>query len=420
MFETLTSTHERGVEESVAFLHELLKEVRPRAFSVRLWEGTIVPATEGQPTRFTLVIRNPGALRRMFSNPTELALGEAYIYDDYDVEGDIEAAVMMGKALSTRLYSLRDRLLLGSLLRRLPDVEQRRNPARSHIPGRLHSQKRDRKAVQFHYDVSNEFYQQFLDSRMMYSEAYFANLDDDLDSAQVNKLERICRALRLQPGERLLDIGCGWGGLILYAAEKYGVEATGITLSEQQAALARDRIRRAGLENRCRVELRDYRELEDAGRFNKIASIGMVEHVGAKKLFEYFRRICRLLRPDGLFLNSGISRSISPGPPREASFIDNYVFPDGELEPIHEILCAAETAGFEVRSTENLREHYGLTLRWWVKRLEEHAAEVRRITNDFTYRVWRLYMAGSAARFLSGGLNVFHTVLAPDRDGCER
>jgi cyclopropane-fatty-acyl-phospholipid synthase len=398
------------VQNSLNFLDEVLSDAYPRAFAIRLWEGSMLPATEGQPTRFTLVIRNPGALRRIFSSPTELSLGEAYIYDDCDIEGDIESAVRFGIFLM-HTRTLRERLRIGSLLLRLPDTSPAHEQRTPRMRGALHSKERDRSAIRYHYDVSNEFYALFLDTRMIYSTACFACPENDLDTAQLNKLENICRALQLQAGERFLDIGCGWGGLIIHAVQNFRVKALGITLSQQQARLTRERIRAAGLDDRCRVEICDYRDLKETTGFDKIASVGMVEHVGAKRLPEYFRRIWRLLSQDGAFLNSGISRPPDEPAHRAGSFTDAYVFPDGDLEPIHEMLRAAEMAAFEVRSTENLREHYGLTLRHWVRRLESHADEARRATDDVTYRVWRLYMAGSAARFMAGSLHVFQTLL---------
>jgi cyclopropane-fatty-acyl-phospholipid synthase len=416
MTTTLIPVRGASVQNSLAFLTELLKDVHLRDFTVRLWEGTTLPASQGQPTRFTLVIQNPGALRRMFSSPSELSLGEAYIYNDCDIEGDIESAVSLGKDVVKREPTLHERLRLQSLLLRLPNTGPPRERGVFLPQGRLHSKERDRRAVQYHYDVSNDFYALFLDSRMIYSAACFTDPHDDLDTAQLYKLEKICRALRLEAGERLLDIGCGWGGLIIHAAESFGVDAVGITPSERQAELARERIRKAGLKDRCHVEICDYRDLEGTPSFDKIASVGMVEHVGARQLPEYFSRTCRLLRPDGLFLNAGISRPSSEPAHRTDSFIDAYVFPDGELETIHDMLRAAEMAGFEVCSIENLRKDYGLTLRHWVRRLESHAEEARLITDDFTYRVWRLYMAGSAARFMSSELYVFHTLLAKTGD----
>jgi cyclopropane-fatty-acyl-phospholipid synthase len=401
----------------MAFLEKIFGAVSPRAFAVRLWDGTMLPASPGQATHFTLRIQHPGALRRMFWSPTELSLGEAYVYDDYDIEGDVEMALSVGLGLLGKARAWGEILRLRSLLMRLPAAGPPHVSLAPQLRGKVHSQARDRCAVRYHYDVSNEFYSLFLDQRMIYSCARFAGPQEDLDKAQQRKLENICRALRLQPGERFLDIGCGWGGLILYAAQNFGVKALGITLSERQAEWARERVRQAGLESRCRVENLDYRDLKEVAAFDKVASIGMVEHVGAKQLPRYFERIKRLLRPGGAFLNSGISRPVSEPSHRPASFTDTYVFPDGELEPVSEMLAEAETAGFEVRASENLREQYGLTLRHWVRRLEKHAEEACRIIDPRTYRVWRLYMAGSAARFFAGSLHVFETLLTRTGEG---
>lgn len=282
--------------------------------------------------------------------------------------------------------------------------------------GRRHSKARDRRAVTYHYDVPGEFYALWLDQRMVYSCAYFATPDEDLDAAQERKLDLICRKLRLRRGEKLLDIGCGWGRLIIHAARRYGVEALGITLSEPQAELANERIRRAGLEDRCRVEVRDYREIEDWGAYDKLVSVGMFKHVGEARLAVYFSRAYRLLRPGGVFLNHGISRN--PGTPerRGPTFISRHVFPDGELVPIGTTLSAAEGRGFEVRDVESPREHYVLTLGHWVRRLEDNAEEARRIVDETTYRVWRLYMSGSAHGFRTGRINVYQALLVrPDR-----
>ncbi len=410
-------TQSRDVQHSLAFLEEVLRDIHPRTFAVRLWDGTIMPPATGQPARFTLVIRHPGALRRMFESPSELRLGEAYIYNDFDIEGDIELAARLGQWLAAQGLSMRDRLRLRSLLTALPDTSPPHDHREARLQGKVHSKVRDRSAIRYHYDVSNEFYALFLDRRMVYSTACFSRPEDDLDTAQLRKLENICRALQLQKSERFLDIGCGWGGLIIHAARNFGVEALGITLSEQQAELAQERIRMAGLQRCCRVEVRDYRDLEKAGAFDKIASVGMAEHVGAEQLQKYFAHIWELLRLGGTFFNSCISRPVNEPRHREDSFTEAYVFPDGELVPIHEVLASAETAGFEVRSTENMRNHYALTLRHWVHRLEDQADKARTITDDIFYRVWRLYMAGSAARFLTGKLHVYQTLLSKPKGG---
>jgi cyclopropane-fatty-acyl-phospholipid synthase len=248
---------------------------------------------------------------------------------------------------------------------------------------------------------------------MIYSCAYFAEPDQDLDAAQERKLDYICRKLRLRPGERLLDIGCGWGGLVIYAAQHYGVQALGITLSQAQVELANERIAAADLVERCRVEYQDYREVAEEEPFDKLVSVGMFEHVGEAKMREYFEQARELLRPQGLFLNHAIAR---PGwiasTTDQETFSNRYVFPDGELIPVSTSARVAEEAGLEVRDIESLREHYALTLRHWVARLESHHEEALRYVDDVTYRVWRLFMSGSAYNFECGVHNIYQTLLS--------
>jgi cyclopropane-fatty-acyl-phospholipid synthase len=384
-------------------------------FAVRLWDGTTWGDRE-RP-RFTLVLKHPGALRNMFTASSELALGEAFIFDDFDIEGSIEAAFELADYLFAGELSVAERLHVGSLLLRLPNNkmgDKEGHPAPD-LQGSIHSKQRDRQAVSYHYDVSNDFYALWLDSRLVYSCGYFKSPQDDLEVAQAQKLEYICRKLRLRRGDRLLDLGCGWGGLMQYAAAKYGVEAFGITLSVPQAELARERFRQAGVSAQCRVEVSDYRDLDLSQQYDKIVSVGMFEHVGGALLTEYFGQAWALLRPGGVFLNHGIAASATfkrKGP----SFVDKYVFPDGELVPIHTTLRAVEACGFEVRDVESLREHYMLTLRHWVRGLEAKHEEARKLTDDITYRVWRLYMSGSAHGFHTGRLNIYQTLLIkPDR-----
>jgi cyclopropane-fatty-acyl-phospholipid synthase len=282
------------------------------------------------------------------------------------------------------------------------------------VKGRRHSVQRDRQAVTYHYNVSNDFYALFLDKNMVYSCAYFAREDEDLDTAQERKLDYLCRKLRLKPGERLLDIGCGWGGLIIHAAKHYGVEALGITLSQPQAEWANERIRQAGLSDKCRVEVMDYREVE--GTFDKLVSVGMFEHVGEEMLPVYFRQAFELLKPGGVFLNHGIAREANV-PWRRNTFSDKYVFPDGELEPIWLTLKAAQEVGFEVRDVESLREHYALTLRHWVQRLEAHHEEALKYVDEVTYRIWRLFMSGASYNFLKGHHEIYQTLLVKSEHG---
>ena len=400
---------------SAAFLEALLADYRKRDFQVRLWDDTTWGAVQ-QP-RFTLVLKHPGALRAMFSRPTELTLGEAYIYDDFDVEGDIEAAFELADYLLERERSLRKSLDLANRLQTLPvNSSAHRNWRPANFSGSVHSRDRDRQAISYHYDLPAEFYALWLDRRMVYSCAYFTAPEEDLDSAQERKLDYICRKLRLRRGERLLDVGCGWGGLIMRAVAHYGVEAVGLTLSVPQAELARQRLCESGLNDRCRVEVSDYRDIEHGQRYDKIVSVGMFEHVGEAFLPEYFSRAYGLLRPGGVFLNHGIASSATyhrHGP----SFSDSYAFPDSDLVPINATLRAAELSGFEVRDVESLREHYALTLHNWVQRLEAHAEEARRITDDTTYRIWRLCMAGAAHRMRKSRLNLYQTLLAKPLKG---
>jgi cyclopropane-fatty-acyl-phospholipid synthase len=400
---------EHAVQTSLEVLEEILGAYQPRDFAVRLWDGTVWPPAPGQPAAFTLVLRHPGALRAMFLPPSEMHLAEAYIYDDFDIEGDIEAVFRVADYVMAQAWGPAEHLRFGSRLLSLPRRDHAQ--AAAHLHGTRHSRTRDRQAVAYHYDRSNDFYALFLDRRMVYSCAYFQTPDDDLDTAQAQKLDYICRKLRLQPGERLLDIGCGWGGLVIYAAEHYGVTAHGITLSRQQADLAHQRIRAAGLQDRCTVEICDYRELDAPAAYDKLVSVGMFEHVGAALLPTYFRQAYRLLKPGGVFLNHGIASSADNPPAKGESFIFRYVFPDGELVPIHVTLRAAEAAHFEVRDVESLREHYALTLHHWVRNLEAHAAEARRLTGDITYRIWRLYMSAALHGFMTRRNNLYQTLL---------
>ncbi len=408
---------DRTSEKALSFLQELLEDLHPRDFAFRLWDGSCWEEEEGRPRRFTLVLNHPGALRSMFWSPSELSLGEAYLYGDFDVEGDIGSAMSLGEYLvglhpgpGKTLRYARHLLSLPS-----PNHPRGRRPS-DRLRGEIHSPERDRKAVTYHYDVSGDFYSLWLDSRMVYSCAYFASAEEDLDAAQERKLDYLCRKMRLQKGERLLDVGCGWGGLLIHAVLRYGVKGLGITLSRPQAELASGRIREAGIADRCSAEVRDYRELDESGPFDKLVSVGMFEHVGRSRLPEYFRKAFRLLRPGGVFLNHGIASNPAFPPVPGSSFSDHYVFPDGDLVPIGETLHAAESAGFEVRDLESLREHYALTLDRWVRRLETRREEAVRAAGETAYRLWRLYMSGAAHRFRTGRNNVYQALLVkPDR-----
>jgi cyclopropane-fatty-acyl-phospholipid synthase len=411
------AAHDEARSTTLALLDETLGAVDAPDVGVRLWDGTRWP--DHRPRAATLVLRHPGALRRMFLPGTELGLGRAFLRDDFDVEGDVETLLEAARPVGDRLTGLRRRLKIARQLVRLPatGVHARVPLGRARLKGRRHSIERDSAAIRYHYDVSNEFYALWLDARMVYSCAYFREPDMTLEEAQEAKLDLVCRKLRLRPGQRLLDVGCGWGGLVMHAAERYGVDATGVTLSERQAALARERIAKAGLEDKARVLVQDYREIE-APPFDAVVSVGMFEHVGQTMLPAYFAKAFSLLRPRGVFLNHGIS---SMGKVRGAdarSFIDAYVFPDGELVPVETSLAAAAGAGFEIRDVESLREHYALTLREWVRRLESRHEDAVSLVGEPAYRIWRLYMAGSAGSFDHGRINVYQTLLSkPDAQG---
>ena len=416
------STHPKEGGESVRLTFQILEELFGRhvsdTLSVRLWDGSLWPDQRVRPV--TLVLRHPGALRAMFAGGTELDLSEAYLYDDFDVEGSIESVFDLAAVLSDRTSGWRKKLALFALLRRLSRARNSRVGGRepAHLRGKEHSVQRDREAVRYHYDVSKDFYGLFLDNRMVYSCAYFTTPEVDLDSAQTAKLDLICRKLRLKPGQRLLDIGCGWGGLALYAAQNYGVDATGITLSSRQVEYAARTIAEAGMAARCRVQPLDYREVSEERPFDALVSVGMFEHVGQRMLPGYFEKAARLLKRGGVFLNHGIACRATDIFGLGPSFSNNYVFPDGELVPINGTLRAAERAGFEVRDVESLREHYALTLRHWVRRLEAGHEKALRHVDEVTYRVWRLYMSGSAHGFGSRRLNVYQTLLAlPHENG---
>jgi cyclopropane-fatty-acyl-phospholipid synthase len=357
----------------------------------------------------------------MISPGTEAGLAEAYLHNDFDIEGDIEAAFEVADFLLAHLGDWKRKLKLAGLLVALPgrnggSTMQR---AAKHLLPRIrvkrHSLAQDRCAVTFHYNVSNDFYRLWLDRRMVYSCAYFQSPDDDLDTAQERKLDYLCRKLRLHAGERLLDIGCGWGALVIHAAKHFGVRAEGITLSKPQAEWARERIAEAGLKSEAKIELRDYREIAINGceLYDAIVSVGMAEHVGREGLPAYFAAARRALKPSGVFLNQAIGENIVARPDnRNGSFIEQYVFPDGDIPPLPVMLRAAESAHFEIRDVENVREHYALTLRHWLRRLEAHHDEALRFLDEATYRVWRLYLAGSAHGFRRGQLAVYQTLLA--------
>lgn len=404
-----------------ALLDELFEPLEGLDFAVRLWDGTTwAPADAGEPA-FTLVVETPSAMRRLLGADSEAALAEAYLGGDLSIEGDIFAVPAVGREILKLRPGLVKRARLALRLRQLPGDTGHETAApvavdlpAAELRGEVHSIERDRAAVTHHYDLSNRFYSLFLDPRMVYSCAVFRSADDSLAAAQLRKLDLICRKLRVRPGERLLDIGCGWGALIIHAAGQFGADALGITLSEQQAELARQRVREAGLEDRCRVEVRDYRELDDDA-FDRVASVGMFEHVGRSRAPEYFATIHRLLRPGGSYLHHAITANPTVDPPDGPTLSDRYVFPDHELIPIGETLCFAEEAGFDVRDVEGLREHYALTLRRWVAGLEANRESAVSEVGEATWKAWHLMIAGAAVGFETGQQGLHQALLVKPR-----
>lgn len=418
-----------ALARSRTLLTQLFGAPGARPFRVRYWEGTVEGPDAPGAVEFTLLLNDPGALRAMLLPPTERSVGEAYLGDLCDVEGDMEAAVaevapVLGELLTPgRLARLLPRLL------RLPrpgtsatPAEPRAEAAGSNVGrapdrrGAKHSPDRDRRSIRHHYDRGNDFYRLFLDPWMQYSCGRFRDGARTLEEAQEAKLELMCERLELGPGRRMLDIGCGWGGLIRYAASRHGVQATGLTLSGKQAEAAREAFRADGLEDRCRVEVRDYRELPDPEPYDSVVSVGMVEHVGHRNLGTYYEKAFEALRPGGLFLNQGIVTLDDAWPPlrrlgerlfhRWTSFIEEHVFPDGELVTGAERIRPAEAAGFETRLVDSFREDYAETCRRWVQRLEARRDEAMELAGERTYRVWRAYMAGSALRFDQGSIGL--------------
>lgn len=410
-----------AVAATLRAVRELFAAVEPPDFAVRLWEGTVWRPAGAVTPAFTLVVERPSALRALLRSRNEAALAEVYLTGGLSVEGDIFAVPAFARSLLSQPRGFRDRGRVALRLLKLPRTGPRSGEAEvpeAVLEGALHSPERDRHAVTHHYDVSNRFYSLFLDPRMVYSCAVFRSADESLERAQRRKLDLICRKLRLREGNRLLDIGCGWGALILHAARHYGVEAVGITLSERQAELARARIRAAGIEGRCRVEVRDYRSVGDAGAYDRVASVGMFEHVGRARAADYFATIHRLLAPGGAYLHHAIAGNPMGKPHQGPTLSDRYVFPDHELIPIGETLTFAELAGFDVRDVEQLREHYALTLRRWVAALETRHAEAAAEVGEPTWRAWHLVFAGAAVDFEAGRQRLAQVLMAkPRADG---
>lgn len=377
---------------------------------VRAYDGSVVGPDDAPAV---VEIRSPAAIRRLITGlGRELAFARAYVAGEIDIVGDIYSVVELrdrvGNVRPTTALLRQAMAALGTdganpigKLRPLPPP-----PEEVRLHGLRHSKSRDAEAIAAHYDVSNDFYQMVLGPSLTYSCAVFERPDDTLEQAQANKHELICRKLALRPDMRLLDVGCGWGSLVIHAAEHHGVEAVGVTISREQHKLATARVEEAGLADRVSIRLADYREIDD-GPYDAVSSVGMFEHVGVAHLADYFQRIHGLLRRGGRLLNHGIAR---PPGEREAisrgGFVNRYVFPDGELVEVGKVTSALQAAGFELRHDESLREHYALTLRRWVRNLEDRWDDAVAEVGSARARIWRLYMAGSALGFEAGAIRI--------------
>lgn len=375
------------------------------SFVIQLWNDSKL-FIGNDFSAFTLRIKDAGVLRDLilFRDPVRLA--EAYFDGSIEVDGDFNAALSLRNYLEslklpfiTKLNLALKVLFLNNHKSALPLAFSRDGES---------PRQNGKETIAFHYDISNDFYQLWLDNRMLYSCAYFENPQQSLEQAQCNKLDHICRKLRLQPGDSYLDIGCGWGALVCWAAKHYGVRAHGITLSQSQYDYACEEVKRQNLQGQVSIELCDYRDLPRSICYDKISSIGMFEHVGLKNLPAYFSIVNHLLKPNGLFLNHGITTAESGwGGCVSSRFINRHVFPDGELETVSTIQTLMENENFEIADVEGLRPHYALTLRHWVDRLEQNHEAAANLVGERNYRIWRLYMTGCALQFEQGQTGIY-------------
>jgi cyclopropane-fatty-acyl-phospholipid synthase len=365
---------------------------------VELWNGDHIDLSAETP-RVKIRVPGPGGLRYLLS-PSLDSLGEAYVEGALEIEGRAADMIQVGNALAAST---------GKPARTPGRVASALRPRWTHPSP--HTREKDAEAIRYHYDVSNDFYSQFLDPAMVYSCAYFENGDEDLATAQVKKIDHILTKIGLQPGQTLLDIGCGWGALVIRAAQKFGARCVGVTLSENQFALARDRVAQAGLQDRIEIRLQDYRDIK--GEFDRITSVGMFEHVGLQHLAEYFGRIDQLLAPGGVVMNHGITTSDieqRSSPYGGGDFIDRYVFPQGELAHLSTVIRSMQEGGLEVRDVENLRRHYARTCALWADNFERNAERIRQIAEPKTFRIWHVYLAGCAYGFAHDWISLYQIV----------
>lgn len=406
------------MDVSISILTTLTEGFTGR-MAVRFWNGQTWQPNAG-PADCTVVLQHPGAVRAMFMSLFNRAVtfSEAYIFDDFDVEGDIFAFTEWVRHLVDRNARLTfwGRLRTARALWKLPKQKKSRDLSLAGTPAREdRSMEHDRQAIHYAYDLPAEFYRLFLDKNMQYTCGYFVRPDDSLDTAQEQKLDYVCRKLRLRPGERYVDFGCGWGYLVIHAAKNFGVEAVGVTLSQEQAQWAERAIAEAGLQGRARIELCDYRNFRPAVPFDKATCIGMGSHIGHKNLPVFLAKVFECLRPGGAYLHHAVNLRPHTPTPQETAFLRKYVFPNVEIQTAPFVQEKAAGVGLEVRDVENLREHYVPTLEYWVRRLEAHREEVIKLVGPVRYRVFRLYMAGATIAFRRGVHQLIQIVMTkPD------
>jgi len=400
-------------------IFEYVCEIINVLFSVRLWDGSIIPLGKNVDSEFFIAINGPGVIGALLRRPTYENLLLQYANGSVDIHGDLIdfVAVARKKRPTKKLKKINKFFLLRQALPLLLSFSEKISVQHEYLydeVGRKESRRDNKKFIQFHYDISNNFYALFLGDEMQYSCGYFTDPDNSLDQAQYHKLDIICRKLRLKPEEKLLDIGCGWGGLICHAAQNYGVKAHGVTLSQEQFDYTTAKVKRLGIEDRVTVELRDYSTLEDT--YDKISSIGMFEHIGIANMPKYFQKINSLLRDRGILLNHGISRHAKPTRRAarkirpERRLLLKYIFPGSEIDNVGHTIDLLEINGFEVHDVEALREHYALTTRHWYKRLMARKEEAINFIGREKFRMWALYLAGVSIGFTDGSMHICQIV----------
>ena len=375
---------------------ESIKQKDNLPVRIVLWNGSQIDLGSFTNPDVTLEVKSPSALPLLVS-PSLETLGEAYIQEKIDIGGKLADIINT----SYRMAELSARKTGSGAMRKLSDMTKRFR----------HTKAEDKEAIQYHYDVSNEFYKLWLDPNMVYSCAYFENGDEDLETAQLKKIDHILTKIRVQPGQTLLDIGCGWGALVIRAASKYGARCVGITLSQNQFELATERVRKAGLEGQIEIRLQDYRDVP--GTFDRITSVGMFEHVGRNNLVTYFSRVNELLAEGGVAMNHGITSTdpdSADSPMGGGDFIDRYVFPQGELPHISLALSSLQQGGLEALDVENLRRHYARTLDIWAESYEKYSEEIRAMVGEKRYRIWRVYLAGCAHAFQVDDVSIYQII----------